>query len=173
MSEIKQCPLGYEWVNILVNSKDIDDLMFEWAERRKVDIGLYNPSRLTACQDLLRGGMASWTRVWREMRLSREVAEARRAQEAQQAAAAAAATKAETSAKREPARPASRKKAHRDGQFTRLSDAERLKVATVGAAKIAASIHSTQETVARAVGGHKIRAITAQAIRNELSRGAK
>jgi hypothetical protein len=89
------------------------------------------------------------------------------------AKAPAVATKAETSAKREPVRPANRKKAHRDGQFTRLSDAERLKVATIGVAKIAASIHSTQETVARAVGGHKIRAITAQAIRNELARGAK
>jgi len=180
MSENNNCPPGYERVSLLVNSKDLAEIMAEWASRRKVDPSLYDFSAVGACQHLLSGALINWARVWRESRLATEAhavmvraSLAKLREDTAAEIAAETAKKAETSARREPVRSALRKKAHRDGQFTRLSDAERLKVATIGAASIAASIHCTAQTVVRAVGGHKIRAITAQAIRNELARGAK
>lgn len=179
MSEIKQCSAGYEVVSFEMRSKDLTALAEAFAALQKEDPEHTRREYAVVdmCRQFLLGSVLNCTRAWQEQvaamkaMKAMEADKARQEQEAREAAAAA--KKAETSAKREPARVAGRKRTYRDGQFCRLSDAERLKVATVGAAKIAASIHSTQETVTRAVGGHKIRAITAQAIRNELSRGAK
>lgn len=178
MSEIKQVSPGRDIVCIDMWSQDLTALSEAFLALKKEDPERFRREYevIDMCKDFLLGSVLNYTRLWQEQTAASKAMKAdkaRQEQEAREAAAVEAAKKAETSARREPARVAGRKRTYRDGQFCRLSDAERLKVATVGAAKIAASIHSTQETVARAVGGHKIRAITAQAIRNELSRGAK